>query len=326
MTNVETTRAENGSQSNSDMRRGIHCMVCDNRDRTLFETRFRKPDCEIVECMVCSFHFIPPAFRRTVDYTQYKPPEVALEMAKGDIWMKIQRNLLRFRMIRKYEKDGKIYDVGCGFGHFLLTGKQIGYSVAGVEMCKANVEFVRDNIGIDVDEGDFLSVQEDVQYDIVTMWDVLEHLDDGDQIAAKIARMLRPGGYVFIQVPQIDSFFARLCGDRWWAMGLDHVNYFSKRTVRRFLGKHGLDVKRFHSSVELKNVYSYMILPRLKRKKNATGGLTATERQREYNKLTSKPLWVRRLIVVIHNIIYWFLSSLRLGDEMIVVAQKRSRV
>ena len=116
----------------------IRCTVCGNHHLERFQVRHRRPDFKVVECLDGMFHFIPNAFRKSVDYTHHKSADVAAEVAKSDVWLKVQRNLLRYRLIRRYRRSGRIYDIGCGFGHFLLTGKQLGYDVSGAEMSRAN--------------------------------------------------------------------------------------------------------------------------------------------------------------------------------------------
>ncbi len=306
-----------------DIFAGIRCIVCGNQDKLRFIKKYFKENCVVVECQNCFFHFIPSYFRKTIDYTTYKSDETGKEVAKADAWLKIQRNLLRYELIRKYKKSGDLFDIGCGFGHFLLTGKQLGYNVTGVEMSRANLEYIRKNLDLDVQEKNFLDVNEDTKYDIMTLWDVLEHIDDADKIIAKVSGMLKPNGNIFIQVPQIDSFFARLLKDKWWEMGLDHVNYFSHKTIKLLFEKYGIEVVKIKSSLEIKNVFLYVILPRLKRRKKPVNTWTVTDRQQEFNKITAKPMWYRRLLVLVHNIIYKTLSFFRIGDEMIVAGVKK---
>lgn len=300
---------------------GIKCIVCQNTDSARFVIRFKKSNCEIVECRNCSFHFIPPFYRRQIDYSEYKSNAVTAEIKKSNPWLKVQRNLLRFELIRKYQPTGWIYDVGAGFGHFLLAAKELGYEIAGIEMSRANAEFARTELGLPVKSGNFLD-DAAAEFDILTFWDVLEHIDVADQVVNKAAGMLKPGGFLFIQVPQWQSFFARIFKDRWWAMGLDHVNYFSKKTIRQLLENHGLKVITFRSSIELKNILTYVILPNLRRRKKAGQSWTSAERQQEFNRLTRRPQWLLWLLVKSHNLVYKTLSRLHIGDEMIVVAQK----
>jgi 2-polyprenyl-3-methyl-5-hydroxy-6-metoxy-1,4-benzoquinol methylase len=310
-------------ENNNIIFEDIKCIVCKNKDKNLFTIKYRLPNCSIVECGVCSFHFIPPFYRTTIDYTRYKSQEVAEQIKQADVWLKIQRNLLRYHLIHRYKKNGKVYDVGAGFGHFLLTGKQLGHEVYGCELSLANIAFVREHLNLDVENENFLNISENNKYDIVTLWDVLEHIDEGDKIIEKASRIMNRGGFIFIQVPQLDSFLGRLFKDKWWAMGLDHVNYFSKNTIKQLLSAYGFETRRIKSSIELKNIYNYVVLPKIKKRKKSSTPINAAERQKEFNKLTKKPRWLLWLMVKTHNIFYKTLSFLHIGDEMIVVAEKK---
>ena len=306
-----------------DIFEDIKCVVCQNNKKDMFTVKYRKHDCVIMACQKCTFHFIPPFYRRKVDYSNYKSTEVAAEIKKSNVWIKIQRNLLRYQLIAKYQDKKRIFDVGAGYGHFLLTGRQLGYEIAGIEMSRANVAYMRNELKLPVEEADFLTYKTETKYDILTMWDVLEHINKADLVIEKAANTLEKGGFMFIQVPQWDGFFARLLKDRWWSMGLDHVNYFTKKTITQLLSAYGFKVRTIKSSIELKNILNNFIIPRfIKRKISAEKKWTATERQKQFNKLTNKPKWQLYIFVKIHNIIYKILSRLHIGNEMVVVVEK----
>jgi SAM-dependent methyltransferase len=303
-----------------------NCIVCGHSGPDGFGVRFRKPGFEVWRCAACGFLFIPSRFRSSVDYTRYKSREVSDRVARGDLWIKKQRNLLRYRVIRKTHPSGSVLDVGCGFGHFLMTGKDLGYRVQGVEMCRSNAEFVRKQFGIPVWSGDFTEYPETGLFDVVTLWDALEHMDRADRVVQKASRLLKTGGLLVVQVPQADSLLARVLGPGWWAMGPDHANYFSKKTVRDLLERNGLAVKRIQSSLELKNVLVYVLLPRWRRLRGKKSGVNTAERQEAFNRLTHKPFWVRKTMVWMHHIVYGLLSFFGIGDEMIVTAVKISNI
>ncbi len=299
----------------------LKCIICGRTGPDGFAVRFKKPDFEVWRCAECGFLFIPSRFRQSVDYTRYKSRDVSERVAQGDLWIKKQRNLLRYRVIGKTHASGPVLDVGCGFGHFLLTGRELGYAVRGVEMCRENAEFVENRFGIPVWQGDFLDCPETESFEVITLWDALEHIQNADRVVAKASRLLKDGGLLVVQVPQADSLIARLLGSRWWAMGPDHANYFSKKTVRLLLEKNGLEVKRIRSSMELKNILVYVLLPRLRR---FTGKkkLGTAERQEAFNRMTNRSDIMKKPIVLVHNAVYRTLSFLNIGDEMVVTAEK----
>jgi 2-polyprenyl-3-methyl-5-hydroxy-6-metoxy-1,4-benzoquinol methylase len=315
-----------------DIFEDVHCCVCDNKNPADFKVLYQKEKFSVVECNKCSFTFIPPYFRKQISYENYKDENVANAVRNGNNFVKIERHKLRYDLIKKYKPSGSLFDLGAGWGHFMLTGQMLGYDVYGIEISEQPYLYSKNDLKLPVDHIDFFDMKEDKKFDIVTMWDVLEHIDKADDVIAKCARITAKDGYIVIQVPQIDSYFAKKHKDNWKMMGLDHVNYFGKKTITQLLKKHGYEVKTIKSSFEIKLFIMYTILPLLKRlrgdkkqtQQQANNAIKASERQQYFNTFTQKPLWKLKLYMKIHNLIYKTLELLNIGEEMIVVAKKVS--
>ncbi|HXP52937.1 MAG TPA: methyltransferase domain-containing protein, partial [Bacteroidia bacterium] len=137
--------------------------------------------------------------------------------------------------------------------------------------------------------------------------------------------MLKKGGYLVIQVPQIDSFIAKNQKVNWKMLGTDHVNYFSKKTLTKLLEDNGFKVKTIKSSIELKLLLMYTILPWVKKitgAKNKEEKISSAERQEYFNKTANRPKWMLKIMMFLLTIAYNTLSFLNIGEEMIVIAQK----
>lgn len=315
-----------------DIFEDVHCCVCDNKNPSDFKVLYQKEKFSVVECNKCSFTFIPPYFRKQISYENYKDENVANAVRNGNNFVKIERHKLRYNLIKKYKPSGSLFDLGAGWGHFMLTGQMLGYDVYGIEISEQPYLYSKNDLKLPVDHIDFFDMKEDKKFDIVTMWDVLEHIDKADDVIAKCARITAKDGYIVIQVPQIDSYFAKKHKDNWKMMGLDHVNYFGKKTITQLLKKHGYEVKTIKSSFEIKLFIMYTILPLLKRlrgnkkqtQQQANSTIKASERQQYFNTFTQKPMWKLKLYMKIHNLIYKTLELLNIGEEMIVVAKKVS--
>jgi len=315
-----------------DIFEDVHCCVCDNKNPSDFKVLYQKEKFSVVECNKCSFTFIPPYFRKQISYENYKDENVANAVRNGNNFVKIERHKLRYDLIKKYKPSGSLFDLGAGWGHFMLTGQMLGYDVYGIEISEQPYLYSKNDLKLPVNHIDFFDMKEDKKFDIVTMWDVLEHIDKADDVIAKCARITAKDGYIVIQVPQIDSYFAKKHKDNWKMMGLDHVNYFGKKTITQLLKKHGYEVKTIKSSFEIKLFIMYTILPLLKRLKGdkkqtqqqANNAIKASERQQYFNTFTQKPLWKLKLYMKIHNLIYKTLEFFNIGEEMIVVAKKVS--
>ncbi|MDP3558517.1 MAG: class I SAM-dependent methyltransferase [Bacteroidota bacterium] len=312
------------------MAEDIHCCVCGNNDKTKFQLKYQKENFAVVTCNNCSFHFIPPYYRKKIEYTQYKNADVTAAVRAGNNWIKVQRHKLRFKFIQKFAKSGKLFDLGAGWGHFMLAGKELGYDVYGVEISEQPYLYCVNDLKLPVDHIDFFEMDESKKFDVITMWDVLEHIDKADEFLAKCAKLNKPDGYLFLQVPQIDSYFAKRHKDNWKMMGLDHVNYFSKDTITKILANNGYEVVKIKSSFEIKLFIMYTLLPIIKKFKSqkkqtraqANTSINAAERQQYFNKFTNKPMWQLKFFVFIHNLIYNTLSFFNIGEEMMVAARK----
>lgn len=309
----------------------IRCCVCGNTNPDKFTLKYQKENYAVVTCDNCSLHFIPPYYRKKIQYTQYKNADVTAAVRSGNNWVKIQRHKLRFKFIQKFVKSGKLFDLGAGWGHFMLAGKELGYEVYGVEIAEQPYLYCVNDLKLPVDHIDFFEMDENNKFDVITMWDVLEHIDKADVFLEKCSKLNKPGSFLFLQVPQIDSYFAARHRDNWKMMGLDHVNYFSKKTITQILENHGYEVVKIKSSFEIKLFIMYTLLPFLKKLKGnkkqtlreANTTINAAERQQYFNKITKRPMWQLKLFVFVHNIIYNLLSALNVGEEMMVAARKK---
>lgn len=311
-----------------EISKDIYCEVCNNRASEKFERLYQKENYTVVKCNNCSFVFIPHNYRQEIAYDSYRDEEVLKEVRKGNNWLKYKRHKLRVNFIKKYIKKGKLFDAGTGWGHFLHTAKRCGYETNGIEISKLMHLYATQDLKLDVMNGDFF--KEPLQknyYDIVTMWDVLEHLDYPIAAIKRSLEILKPNGFLVLQVPQIDSFIAKRKKEKWSMMSIEHVNYFSKKTIKKVLDDNGFDVIKIKSSFEFKLFIMFSLLPLLKkfkgRKNKTKGSISNTERQSFFNKLTKIPHFVLVVIMFFHDIIYKLLSALKIGEEMMVIAQKR---
>ncbi|MCC6182967.1 MAG: class I SAM-dependent methyltransferase [Bacteroidia bacterium] len=308
----------------------VNCCVCNNSTPSDFRKLYEKDDYTVLECNKCSFTFIPPYFRKQVKYDNYKDEKVTEAVRNGNNYVKFERHKLRYNLIKKYKPNGSLFDLGAGWGHFMLTGKTLGYEVYGIEISEQPFLYSKHDLKLPVEHIDFFKMSEDRKFDIITMWDVLEHIDKADDVIKKCARITNPNGFIVIQVPQIDSYFAKKHRDNWKMMSIDHVNYFGKKTITQLLKNNGYEVKTIKSSFEIKLFIMYTILPFIKRLKGnkhqtqqeVNKNIKASERQQYFNSFTQKPMWKLKLYMKIHNLIYKTLEFLNIGEEMIVVAQK----
>lgn len=208
----------------------------------------------IVRCRHCGLVYINPRpDLQAIGYyypADYEPYKRAPEEARFKIQQIHQRLKLRSRclVVAKLCKRGQLLDVGCATGIFLAQMKRYGdWQVFGVEPNQWAARYAMDRLGLDVFHG-YLSEADfaDDQFDIVTMWDVLEHVHDPRRILAEIYRVLKPGGFLICGVPNLASVDAKIFG-RFW-IGRDvprHLYVYSRHTLSMMLKAEGLQPQKF---------------------------------------------------------------------------------
>lgn len=145
-------------------------------------------------------------------------------------------------MVHRHERGGKILDVGCHLGMFLEVARENGWDTTGVEPSRWSVERARER-GLDVQHGtlDTVSLEPD-SFDVVTTWDVIEHLVDPLAELKRMHQVLKPNGLLALSTMDVDALFPRLARRRWpWYMQM-HLVYFSRRTLHNMLTKAGFRV------------------------------------------------------------------------------------
>jgi 2-polyprenyl-3-methyl-5-hydroxy-6-metoxy-1,4-benzoquinol methylase len=157
----------------------------------------------------------------------------------------------RSKLITEEITGGKLLDIGCANGTFLLWMKQKkGFEVFGVEISEHASKYARD-LGLTVITGTLNDAKfQNNYFDIITMWDVLEHFHNPLDTLIEANRILKPGGIVVIRVPNHHSIDSRLFG-RYWA-GYDaprHLYVFNNKTITSILSKSKFKIERKTSQI-----------------------------------------------------------------------------
>ena len=157
------------------------------------------------------------------------------------------RRCLRLLLRYTDRASGVLLDVGCSTGIFMELAQEAGWSVSGVEPSKWLAERAQERFGVRVLSTTFEAARlAEQSFDVVTMWDVLEHTAEPAAIVDKAAHLLRPGGILALNVPNIESVIARLMSSRWPLLLPEHLYYFSPASLRLLLAQHGFSVLRLH--------------------------------------------------------------------------------
>jgi SAM-dependent methyltransferase len=154
-------------------------------------------------------------------------------------------------------RSGRLLDIGCGLGLFVrYVANHPGWQAVGCETSRVAVDYAARKLGLNnvflgrVEDAGF----EPASFDIITLWDVIEHVPDPDPLLAYIARLLKPDGLLFIHTPNAPVILARAKlvrlfrperpGDH-FVESRDHVNIYAMPTLSRVLRRNGFNRVEF---------------------------------------------------------------------------------
>lgn len=159
-------------------------------------------------------------------------------------------------ILAKHVPGGKLLEIGCGTGEFLRKA-QAFYECSGIEIDPKTSAFARDELGLDIVTGDIMRHQLPYsrEFDVIALFQVIEHIPNPKALLEKIEPLIRFGGYLLIECPNRRSLSLRLLG-RWHVLleGNEHITFFSRNSLRLLLESSGynvVDCETFKSDMNL---------------------------------------------------------------------------
>lgn len=233
----------------SDTRR--ECIVCRAQGGRVV---FQEFGVDIVRCSECghvySTHELP------ADYDEYFGDEVP--EGQHFYWDAAHRPMYE-AFGEQYLKGrrGRLLDLGCGLGFFVrFVANNYPWEALGVETSAAAVKFARETLGLQsvfhcaVNEASF----PDQHFDVICLWDVIEHLADPGPLLMELSRLLKNDGVLFLHTPnvhlqlpkaRIKRLIFGMDPGRHYLEARDHLNLYSMKTLERVLARAGFDRVRF---------------------------------------------------------------------------------
>jgi SAM-dependent methyltransferase len=233
--------------------RTIDCPNCGGADHVRL---FEKQGFTFVRCAECRLVFVNPQVREDVVQDEYRTAET------NDLWLDVltserQLELDRAKfgevldLLEPFRGEGRLLDVGCSIGLFLDLARERDWSGIGLELAPRALAHARERYGLEVldvplEEAGF----EPESFDAVGLLSVLEHTNEPLRLLGDVARVLRPGGAVYVVVPNVESLACRVLHERARTFdGRNHLVYFSPATLTDLFDRSGFDVPHVTTKV-----------------------------------------------------------------------------
>lgn len=230
----------------------IKCPFCESENTRLHlklkDYFLSQEDFEIHECDDCKLLFTSPRPDKSVIGKYYKSEDYLShnEHKKGLVPF-IYNCVKKINVKRKYKiathTKPYLLDFGCGVGDFLHYAQQKGCEVMGCDLSEDARKLASEKLGKTIVTPEEIFTLPHSTFDVITMWHVLEHIDDLKFQADQLYRLLKDNGRLVIAVPNYKSYDAEYYKDKWAAYDVPrHLNHFHKESLENiFNGKFQLE-------------------------------------------------------------------------------------
>lgn len=241
----------------------VDCQLCGVDDaQVLFRKREKLgltgDEFEVVECRKCGLTYVNPrptgeeigkfypetySWKETLEADSFFSRRVR-KLEKGYRYHLLQDEVSKVVRFTG-RSSGRVLDVGCGTGDRLDVFRNKGFETYGIETSDS-AHYAKEYLRLNVSKGDLFSARfPDGFFDLVTLYNVLEHTHDPSRVCTEIHRILKDDGFLIIQVPNKDSLQYKLFRSRWAAFDVPRdLYYFGTETLKSLLGRVGFTVTK----------------------------------------------------------------------------------
>lgn len=220
----------------------LECSVCNTKKQKII----RKIDnYKLIRCANCRVVFLSPKPNSQIENNLRKYEST--ESIQSYIKMKSLLSDRAENCVKKlkiYKSKGELLDVGCSYGYYLQIFKKYGYTIKGIDISEKAIDYIVKRKNIKALVGSFETYHFDNNsFDIITMFDVLEHFSDPVKIINKVKKLLKKNGIVIIQTPNFDSLMSKITGKKWfWLLVPQHIFLYSITSLQYLLTKNGFRI------------------------------------------------------------------------------------
>lgn len=155
-------------------------------------------------------------------------------------WVKKRNIRYKFKLATSGILAGNVLDIGCGSGDFLFYAKSKFWNVSGIEPNDKARAFSQKKTESLIYHPEKINSIADSSFDVITMWHVLEHVEELNEQCKQIKRLIKPGGRIVIALPNIGSEDAKRYGNYWAGFDVPrHLYHFGFDQIRMLMNNHG---------------------------------------------------------------------------------------
>jgi len=216
--------------------------------KTVKQDEFRssgdEPLCDpLVKCSTCGFMFVSPRVKPGIVLESYQNAVDEVFVSQASSREKTFKRCLNILQDIWKKPPGRILDIGTANGSFLKASKDAGWEICGCEPNRWLADWCKKNYGIEITKGTVFDITaQEESFDVITLWDVIEHTPDPKSVLERCSKLLKKGGLLAVNYPDAGSWITRLMGQKWVFYLSVHYFYYTRKTITLALEKAGFEV------------------------------------------------------------------------------------
>jgi ubiquinone/menaquinone biosynthesis C-methylase UbiE len=223
--------------------------VCNHENKSELYKYYDRP---IYKCDLCGLVYTDSPIDPKVTYANYYKRESGGRFKFGvELIIRLFRFWRAFKVFTISPKATKMLDIGSGRGFMLYyLKKYYGYKrTIGTQISENAYEFSRKKLKLEIYNEDLLGLKlGDKNFDIITMWHVLEHVTNPEEYVKRISELLSDKGKVVIEVPNFNSWTRKATGEYWLGLDMEHhLNFFTPDILINLLKKYNFKIQKIHT-------------------------------------------------------------------------------
>jgi len=300
----------------------IICPACGNKVWKLF---LNLSEFNLLECKMCGlkrkefekdFDNEKEDIKKWYDESYFK----FFDDSPRQNWLKWQD--MKFRLLKRYKKSGNFLDLGCGDGIGVELALRNGFDVWATDIAPSAGEWVKKRFNVPV----FIGEVKDAPFshnffDVIYLHHVLEHIIEPVSFLKDWKQFLKDDGIFVISVPNIRSLYFKLYGKKFHIFQREHLWYFAPDTLSRILNNCEIETLEWKTGIIPETAVGWITA--------AVDNITSSSSPIKSPIGLSRRLWRTlpkglrgKTFKVIHPIINFFISKIKKGDDLVVIARK----
>lgn len=284
----------------TEQKKHKHCLICGSERLKHLKSY---SEAHLVQCKSCNFVFSEfiPSEQELIEYYEGYGRNDYL----SPITIKRYHELLD--KFEPYKKTGRILDVGCGIGYFLEEAKKRGWEVYGTEYTQEAIDICEQK-GINMQSGALNPSNYELEsFDIITSFEVIEHINNPREELGYFNQLLRKGGLVYVTTPNFNSLLRYRLKSKYNVITYpEHLSYYTKNTLKNAFNLSGFQSKKI--------LTTGISLTRLRTSKGTSEQAFISESsddEKFRNKIEEKSH-----LQILKNAVNWILSVFGIGDSL----------